>query len=326
MATVYGAMDDAVLLARGGDDDWHADWHRSASQFECLDASPAVPDRIFAGTVEAGLCRSTDGGDSWHEVGAFDDRVTAVTVSPHDPDTVWAGTEPSRVYRSTDGGENWRQRLGLADRPSADRWSFPPRPYPHHVRWIAVAPDDPETLYVAVEAGAFLRSTDGGETWIDHAQGARRDTHTIATHPAAPDRVYAAAGDGYAVSRDRGDSWEYPQAGLDHRYVWSVAVGPNDPESVVVSAATGARSAHDPEGEAAVYRRVGDEPWQVAMDGLPGPSGWGRPVLAAGETHVYALSNRGLFRSEDRRRWTRLDIEWPTAVTDTLPRGLAVVP
>jgi len=286
-------------------------------------AVPARPERAVCGTTDDGLYRTTDGGDSWMSIGAaVSDAVTPVAVDPTDPDIVYAGTEPSAVYRSTDGGATWTERPGLTDLDSAERWSFPPRPHTHHVRWIAVAPDDPDRLYVAIEAGAFVRSPDGGDTWIDHPEGGRYDTHTIATHPDAPARVYAAAGDGYALSTDRGDSWDYPQDGLDHRYVWSVAVHPEDPGTVVVSAARGARSAHSTTGESYVYRTTGAG-WEQAMDGLPGPDGLARAVLATDGDGFTALTNRGLFRSAEGATWARVG-SWDDAY-DQMPRGLAVV-
>lgn len=320
MTTCYAALDDRLLVIE--DDDWAARERPVADSLECVAAVPARPDRVFVGTVDAGLRYSTDGGDSWTTALRTDDRVTAVTVSPHDPDVIWAGTEPSRVYRSTDGGASWTERPGLRDLPSADRWSFPPRPHTHHVRWIAVDPADPDRLYVAIEAGALVRTDDGGETWQDHPEGARKDNHTLGTHPDAPGRVYTAAGDGYAESSDGGDTWSYPQTGLDHRYVWGLAVGV-EPDDVVVSAAAGARPAHSTDGTSYVYRRT-DEGWERAMDGLPGGDGLARAVLSAHDGRFYALTNHGVFTSETGAAWHSLGLAWPTEY-DQLPRGLAVV-
>jgi photosystem II stability/assembly factor-like uncharacterized protein len=329
MTTVYAILDDHLLAVRGAGTDWTASEQLSGRSFECLAASPAEPERVFAGTVDSGLLRSTDGGKRWSAVGGFEDRVTAVTVSPHDPDDVWVGTEPSAVYRSMNGGETFEKRDGLMSLPESEHWSFPPRPDTHHVRWIAINPHDSAHVYVAIEAGAFVRSVDGGRTWQPHPDGGRRDNHTLATHPDAPCRVYTAAGDGYAESPDCGDTWEYPQEGLEHRYVWGLAVDPGDPKTVAVSAANGAYSAHSPDSaDAYVYCKSGsDEPWQVAMDGLPGPKGTVRAVLTAGDTgEFYALTNCGLFRSTDAAQsWDALPIEWPDAYRDQVGRGLAVV-
>jgi photosystem II stability/assembly factor-like uncharacterized protein len=322
----YAALDDTLFVVRDIQDAPQVNECLTEHQFECLTATP--DGSVFAGTVESGLLRSSDGGETWTEVGDFDDRVTAVTISPHDPTVVWVGTEPSGVYTSTDGGETWTHLDGLTDLPSADRWSFPPRPQKHHVRWLAVNPQDPETVYIAIEAGAFVRTTDGGETWEPHPEGARRDNHTLATHPDAPGRVYTAAGDGYAQSEDGGKTWAYPQDGLEHRYVWGLAVDAGDPETVVVSAASGARSAHTPEtAESYVYRTT-DGGWERAMDGLPDASGTVRALLDSGPDsgEFVALTNRGLFYTDNgATSWQHLDIEWPDEYERQVGRGFAVV-
>jgi len=343
--TAYAALDDRLLVVRGDDgDDWTAREHLVGRSLQSVAASAARPDRTFVGTVESGIRRTTDGGATWERIAPdIDDRVTAVSVSPHDPDTVWAGTEPSAVYRSTDGGASWESLPPLTDLSSESEWSFPPRPHTHHVRWLEPDPRDPERLYVAIEAGALVRTTDaqaslgdeadGAEFWRDRPAGARYDNHTLATHPDAEGRVYTAAGDGYAQSADGGDTWAYPQDGLDHGYVWGLAVPRADPDTVVVSAASGARSAHTAStAEAYVYRTTNagrDDPteWHLAMDGLPDPEGTVRSVLAAdGRSVLFALNNRGLYRSADAgASWEQVPLTWSDAYEDQTPRGLAVV-
>lgn len=327
MPSHYAALDDALLVVTGSGEDRQVSERLTDRDLQCLAAGS---ERAFCGTFDDGLQRSTDGGDTWERVGGdvLHDRVMAVTVSPHDPDVVWAGTEPSAVFVSTDGGDTWSERPGLTDLPSADEWYFPPRPDTHHVRWLTVAPDDPDRLYVGIEAGAFVVSPDGGETWTERPPGSRRDNHSLATHPDAPDRVYAAAGDGYAESDDRGASWAHPQSGLDHRYCWSVVPAPGDPDTVVLTAASGPGAAHSRPAESYVYRREGDGAWERAMAGLPDPEGNLRAVLAPGDVpgELHLLSNHGLYRTTDgARTWTRLPVPWRDAYEAQRPRGLAVV-
>jgi len=314
MPTLHAALEDRLLRVERDDGRWRAEETLTGHDVECL---AAAGDLVVAGTVEDGLRYSTDGGDGWTGV-PVEGRVTAVTV---DRGTVWVGTEPSAVYRWAPG-EALAACADLTALPSSDRWSFPPRPHTHHVRWVEVDPRDPDRLYVAVEAGAFVRSTDGGDTWQPHPEGARRDTHAVATRPDAPGRVYVAAGDGYAESPDGGDTWRYPTAGLEGGYVWGLAVDPGDPDRVVVSAAQSAREAHRPAtARSHVYRRDGGR-WERVTDGLPDPRGTVRAVLAAGGPGTfYALTNRGLFHSEDAgRSWATLGVEGVGSVG----RGLAV--
>jgi hypothetical protein len=296
----------------------------SSTSVECVAASPRRPERAFVGTFGAGLFRTTDGGGSWSRV-ALDDaasglavdaaQVTAVSVAPWDPDVVFVGTEPSRVYRSLDGGETFRHLPGIVELPSSGEWAFPPRPQTHHVRWLEPDPARPGRVYVAVEAGALvvLDLEDGTASFRERPPGARRDTHSMATHADAPGRVYAAAGDGYAESDRHGEQWEHPQDGLRHRYCWSVAVDATDPDVRLVSAASGAWSAHTPSrAKTYVYRKRGDGAWTLANEGLGDPAGQTRPVLAAGDRAgvFYALSNRGLYRSTDAgESWSALDVD-----------------
>jgi hypothetical protein len=94
------------------------------------------------------------------------------------------------------------------------------------------------------------------------------------THPLAPGRIYAAAGDGYFESTDAGDSWRSPKDGLKHLYLVGVAVDPADPNTVIVSATDGPGSAYSPRwAEAYVYRKTGLKRWEQAMHGLPDAKG-----------------------------------------------------
>ncbi|HET9948895.1 MAG TPA: hypothetical protein VFQ22_08235, partial [Longimicrobiales bacterium] len=266
----------------------------------CLAADPR-DGRVWCGS-RSGVFQSEDGGRSWRPSGLPGRRVTAMVASPTVPDLLWAGTEPSELWRSSDGGVTWFRTAPLDTLPSSRHWAFPPRPSTHHVRWIACDPTDGGALWVAIEAGALIRTRDGGETWEDRVAGGPIDTHELAVHPHAPRLLRSAAGDGYFESPDGGASWSKPEAGLAVGYLRSVAVDPGDPSVAVVSAATGPRSAYNAhQADGRVYRREGHAPWQHVTRGWPvRPSNIApilRPGLDPGE--LWATDERGVHTSED---------------------------
>lgn len=275
----------------------------------CLASDPWVAGRAWCGTEAGGVLRADDGGLSWRSVGLAGEHVTAVAGSPAERDVVWAGTEPSAVWRSGDGGATWEPARGLLELPSSPEWAFPPRPETHHVRWIACHPAEPGRLWVAIEAGALVTTPDGGRSWRDRAPDGPRDTHELDIHPARPGTLRVAAGDGYFQSEDGGESWASPERGLEARYLRSVAIDPGDPDVVVVSAASRARSAYVAgRSDGRLYRRAGGGPWERVLHGWPDPPATIAPLLVGGREpgELWAADERGVHRSEDGGlRWER---------------------
>lgn len=268
----------------------------------CLAGDPLVPGRAWCGTQKAGVFRSDDGGATWAAVGLAGERVMAVTPSPARPGLIWAGAEPSAVWRSVDAGNTWAELPDLETLPSSSGWAFPPRPETHHVRWIAAHPSDPDRLWIAVEAGALVRTTDGGRSWLDRVPGGPRDTHELAVHPDTPDTLRIAAGDGYYESHDGGATWSSPGEGLDVGYLRSVAIDPGAPETVLVSAASTPRSAYVAgRADGRMFRRQGGGAWVRVRDGWPDPPTTIAPLLAAGQNagELWAADERGVHRSAD---------------------------
>jgi hypothetical protein len=253
-------------------------------------------DTVYVGCRGSGLKRSTDGGDSFEDLSLPEPDVFSVAVSPADG-AVYAGTEPSRLFRSRDGGESWEELRALQTIPSRPNWSFPPRPWTSHVRWIAPSPHDGEVVLVGIELGGLMRTEDGGASFSDHPSEAARDVHCLAWHPNVPGRAYEAGGDGAAWSRDGGRSWDRADAGRDRRYVWALAVDPSDPERWFVSAAPGPFEAHGSRpSDSAIYRWDGSGPWQR----LAGPLDSHVYTLTSGGGQLYAgLGDGTLLRSED---------------------------
>lgn len=336
MPTLYVAIHNVLLVVHETCRQWNLEEHLHGTHIQCVAVDASDSGRVYAGTEDRGVLGSLDGGRTWRPAGTGFRwaNVTAIAVGGRragGPGTVYAGTEPSALFRSRDAGETWEELEGLTRLPSARTWSFPPRPDTHHVRWIAVDPQDPRGLYVAIEAGALVRSLDGGESWIDTAHDGPYDTHTLALHPAAPGRLYSAAGDGYYESRDGGETWEKLEAGLRHGYLFGIAVDPADPERVVVSAASGPSHAYSASTAATfVYVKDGNGVWAGARAGLPDPQGTTISVFAPSprEPHViYAANNRGIFRSPDSgASWRRLEVPWSERLRRHSVRAVALGP
>lgn len=231
----------------------------------CIAVDPHDPARVYVGTFDQGLYASEDAGGSWRQVeqGLEDQRVMSVAVSSSHQrsgvSVVYAGTEPSNLYCSEDGGVSFNRLPALRRLPSEPRWSFPPRPWTHHVRTIALHPTDPDWLAVGIELGGVMRSRDGGATWIDHNPQAHSDAHQLLMHSLAPERLYEAAGQGIARSDDLGDSWRRLEDGLDRHYAWAQALDPADPDVWYVAVSRSPRAAHgDGDGQARLLRSRGD--------------------------------------------------------------------
>ena len=257
--------EEVVRLALTGTRGHDAETVLTVAAPRCVAVDPRDPDRVYVGTFDDGLYASDDGGDSWREswAGVPDRRVMAVTVSSshvqNGVSVVYAGTEPSNLYRSEDGGMTWQLLPELRRLPSEPRWSFPPRPWTHHVSTIALHPTDPDSLVVGIELGGVMRSVDGGRTWIDHNPQAHSDAHQLLTHPLAPDRVYEVAGQGIALSADRGESWRRMDSGLDRHYAWATAADPADPDLWYASISRGPYAAHSRgDGQSRLLRSRGN--------------------------------------------------------------------
>src|SRR5215218_217410 len=311
MTLLYAATGDAIARLGEADGEWAAALTLRGSGAQCLSTDPADPEIVYAGLREGGVRRTADGGRTWIDCALPEAGVFSLAVSPADG-AVYAGTEPSALYRSDDGGQTWRELQGLLELPSRPTWSYPPRPWTSHVRWIAPSPYDEGLLLVGIELGGLMRSTDGGESFEDHRPGAQPDVHSLAWHPRVRGRAYEAGGGGSAFSEDAGETWQPADEGRDRHYTWSVAVDPEDPELWYVSASTGPYAAHgggDP--QARIYRRHGGEEWRALAGGLPEPLPAMPYALAAGDGRLFAgLADGQIWESGDQgESWRACQIQ-----------------
>ena len=308
---LYAATGDAIARIDEVGGGWSAVLTLEASGAQCLAAYPEDPDVVYAGLRSGGVRKSSDGGATWVDCKLPAQEVFSLAVSPADG-TVYAGCEPSALFRSEDEGRSWIELESLLELPSRPTWSFPPRPWTSHVRWIAPSPHDADLLLVGIELGGLMRSTDRGASWADHRPGAERDVHSLAWHPRAPGRAYEAAGGGTTWSDDSGNTWHQANDGRDRHYAWSVTVDQDDPDLWYVSASSGPRAAHsgrDP--DARIFRRRGESAWEQIDGGLPDPLPAMPYALLTTDARIFAgLANGQIWASSDRgETWHLVEVD-----------------
>jgi len=341
MTTLIAGLQNSVLVIESSSKSgggWKTYESLKGSHPQSIAFDLLNPSRAYCGTFDKGLWKTDNGGQTWSSIGKNEistSSIMSVSVSPLEAgnngfNKVYVGTEPSALYISSDGGESWERMSGLNNLESSATWSFPPRPWTHHVRWIEPDVNNLNHVFVAIEAGALVQSRDGGRTWIDRVKQGPYDTHTLATHRKMPKRLYSSAGDGYFESFDYGESWNSQTEGLRHHYLHGLAVDSSDPQNVIVSASLGAWQAHNIENANSVlYKRSADgETWKNVSKGLPESKGTIITILASNPNSAgefYALNNHGIFISDDSGiSWVALEIPWPKEYLLQHPWSLAV--
>lgn len=162
-------------------------------------------------------------------------------------------------------------------------------------RSLTVHPSNSDIVLVGTERNGFLKSIDGGQSWIRLRAGLRHseingvagypEVYDIAFSPSNPEVIYAAtltgpgpligeyaADGGIYKSVDGGQTWQRKNCGLDNGWIFSVYVFPGDPNNVIIGVSGGETT------------------------------GWGTPISGQ-------YFDGGIFRSIDGGdNWNRVDI------------------
>ena len=231
---------------------------------------------LFAATHGVGVARSEDGGKTWAWTNDGIDRFdlwSARAGRLMGREVVCVGSLPAHVFLSENRGKSWRELKGLRNVESASQWCFPPPPRIGHVKDIVI---DGDRLWVGIEIGALLVSSDFGETFTDLHVDPRPiecDIHRILLHPQRPDRIIVANGIvGVMSSDDGGATWRKNPMPAEANYPDAMVVHPDDPDLVFLSAGVGWPSHWYKIGRARgkiARSRDGGMSWERLLGGLP---------------------------------------------------------
>jgi hypothetical protein len=203
-----------------------------------LEPSLTDPDTVFAGVEDAALFRSTDGGQSWHELaglrghgsgsswqpGAGGMCLHTIILDPSDAERMFVAISAAGVFRSDDAGEKWRPvNRGLHSEGIPDDDAE----VGHCVHHLAMHPSHPEVLYMQ-KHWDVMRSDNGGESWDE-------------------------------VSGD-----------LPSDFGFAIDVHAHEPETIYVVPIKSDSEHFPPDGKLRVYRsRAGGNEWEPLTEGLP---------------------------------------------------------
>ncbi|TMA85688.1 MAG: hypothetical protein E6J74_32725 [Deltaproteobacteria bacterium] len=200
MASIlYVATDEGVVTLKSEDGrTWKTEHHGLKDwQIPEVAVSPAAPNKVFAGTRGDGVWLSEDFGATWKKP-CYGKRgpgkVRCLTFDPHDPNTLYAGTEPIDVFISRDSAKSWERLDSVWNIPWVSTITYPVAVVEPHVRDITIDPKDTKTMYVALQVGYMLKTTDGGKNWELLNRNLDCDVHTIVLHPEDSNKIFIATG------------------------------------------------------------------------------------------------------------------------------------
>lgn len=201
-----------------------------------------------------------------------------------DKQDVWCGVEPASLFCSRDGGDSWELVPGISNHAHARQW----QPGNGGLCMHTIVRDG-SRMHLGISTGGHYLSEDGGETFVASNQGVGAGyvpdpypefgqcVHKIASHPAAPGRLYMQnhggwedrPGIGVLRSDDHGHTWRSISEGLPSDFGFPIVVHPHDPDVVyVVPLEPNTRSC--PAAAPAVWRsKNGGGKWKRLNKGLP---------------------------------------------------------
>ncbi|MGB6687266.1 MAG: exo-alpha-sialidase [Terracidiphilus sp.] len=205
-----------------------------------IEPSLTDPETVYAGVEDAALFRSTDGGQSWHELAGLRGHGTGphwqpgaggmclhtVILDPSDPHRIFIAISAAGAFRTDDGGKSWKPiNKGLHSQ-------FIPNPLAevgHCVHHIAMSPKKPGVLFMQ-KHWDVMRSDDAGDNWREVSGNLPTDFgFAIDVHAHEPETLYVVPiksdSEHFPVdgklrvyrSRSGGNEWEELKKGLPEK-------------------------------------------------------------------------------------------------------------
>ena len=195
------------------------------------------PWTIISGSMDGGIYKSTDGGDTWkklenglpHELFGRSN----VAISAAAPDRIYALIEAkpgAGLYRSDDAGANWTLVNGQG--------KLTTRPFYYDT--LGVDPNNPDVVFVGDEQ--WMKSTDAGKNFAT-MRTPHGDNHDVWINPKNSQYMIQANDGGANVSLDGGLSWstqanqptaEIYQVAIDDQFPYRVYGAQQDNTTVIV--------------------------------------------------------------------------------------------
>ncbi len=184
---------------------------------------------IYVGTLEYGVFKSEDGGETWQSVSLNSGDIYAVVVDQRNGSIVYAGgifNEWGKIYKSIDGGNNWEEVYveTVKDRTITE---------------LAIDGYDTRRIYAGNEEGGLLKSMDGGKSWVV-INWFDKEITAITISPLDTRIIFVGTnGEGLYRTLNSGIDWESMQERLEDiedsklaRKVHSVAIDPQVKDTV----------------------------------------------------------------------------------------------
>ena len=181
---------------------------------------------VYAETQRGQHYKSTNAGSSWFYIqsgiSGYGAWVTPVALDPTNPNILYTAT--TRIYKTTNGGTSWSSISGDLSA--------------YYVSTIAIAPSNPQVIYVGCEGGGqVFKTTNGGTNWTSISTGLpSRYITRAAVHPSDPNTVYTTVS-GYLSghvwkSTNGGSTWTNSSTGIPDIPCNVVVIDPNTPTTL----------------------------------------------------------------------------------------------